>query len=162
MQWVVLWPPGETKCPLWQTGHQRTTNFNYDGRRGSPTFSYPYNKGCWPEIVVLHNILSLSSKPPDLITFWIIWWVLSSQHSILHDLFTWKKSRRSNNCGTHCILSYQISIWSKNIRIFGHSLDWRNIPSCNKTGNNVCYPCKAYLYSLYQNASCSHYRKWYM
>ena len=24
-------------------------------------------------------------------------------HSILHDLFAWKTSRSSNNCGTHCI-----------------------------------------------------------
>ena len=36
---------------------------------------------------------------------WTIWCVLLPQHSILHDLFTWKNSRRLNNCGTHCKLS---------------------------------------------------------
>ena len=55
------------------------------------------------EIGVLHNRLSLSSKPRDSIIFWIIWCVLLSQLSILHDLFTLKNSRCSNNCGTHSV-----------------------------------------------------------
>ena len=33
----------------------------------------------------------------------MIWCVLLPQHSILHDLFTWKRSTCSNNSGTHCI-----------------------------------------------------------
>ena len=53
-------------------------------------------------IVVLHNRLSLSSKPRDSIIFWMISYVLLPQHSILHDLFTWKRSMCSNNSGTHC------------------------------------------------------------
>ena len=32
-------------------------------------------------------------------------------HSILHDLFTWKISRHSNNCGTHCRCDMIIDTW---------------------------------------------------
>ena len=60
------------------------------------------NKGCWSDVAVLHNRLSFSSKPQDSIIFKIIWCVLLPQHSILHDLFTWKNSRHSKYCGTHC------------------------------------------------------------
>ena len=53
-------------------------------------------------MVVLHKWFSSTSKHRDCIIFWVIWYVLLLQHSILHDLFTWKNFRRSNNCGTHC------------------------------------------------------------
>ena len=53
-------------------------------------------------MVVLNNRLSLSSKPWDSNIFLTILCVLLPQHSILHDLYRWKNSRRSNNCGSHC------------------------------------------------------------
>ena len=65
-------------------------------------FPHLWKKASWPEIVVLHKKLSLSSKFWDSIILWIIWWTMLPQHSILQDLFTWKNSRCSNNCGTHC------------------------------------------------------------
>ena len=78
----------------------------FNGSRGLHSFSHLENKGCWPEIVVLHNKLSLSSKPQDSIIFWAIWCVLLPQHSILHELFTWKNSRCSKNSGNHCMLQH--------------------------------------------------------
>ena len=64
----------------------------YNGSRYAHSFStfgpMAKNKGCWPDVVVLHDRLSLSSKPWDSIIFWIIWCTLLPQHSILHDLFT--------------------------------------------------------------------------
>ena len=60
----------------------------FDGSRGTPAFSHLSNKECWPEIVVLYNRLSLSSKPHVSTIFLIIWCILLSQQSILHDLFT--------------------------------------------------------------------------
>ena len=86
----------------WEKVYEPLLPLKYNGSTVSHTFSHLYNKGCWPETVVLHNRLSLSSKPRDSIIFWIGWCVLLSQHSIFHDLFTWKNSTRSNNCGTHC------------------------------------------------------------
>ena len=44
--------------------------------------------GCWSDIVVLLNILSISFKPQETIMFWLIWNILLTQHSMLHDLFT--------------------------------------------------------------------------
>ena len=55
----------------------------------------------YSQTVILRNRLSLNSKPQDSIIFLIIWSAFWSQHSILHDLFAWKNSRCSNNCGSH-------------------------------------------------------------
>ena len=74
----------------------------FNGSRGLFTSSHLYNKGCWPETGILHNKLSLSSKPGNSIIFWTILCVLLHQRSICHDLFTRKNSRRLNNCDTHC------------------------------------------------------------
>ena len=51
-----------------------------------------------------------TSKPRESIIFWTIWCALLPQHSILHDLFTWKNSRRAKNCGTHCILECHLVV----------------------------------------------------
>ena len=74
----------------------------FNGSRGLFTSSHLYNKGCWPETGILHNKLSISSKPGNSIIFWTILCVLLHQRSICHDLFTRKNSRRLNNCDTHC------------------------------------------------------------
>ena len=79
------------------------SHWNITGAEFRMIFSHLQNRGCWPEIVVLQNSLSLSSKPRYIIIFLIIWCILLPPHSILHDMFTWKNSSRSNNCGTHCM-----------------------------------------------------------
>ena len=53
-------------------------------------------KGCWSDIVVLLNILSISSRPRETTIFWLIWNILLTQHSMLLDLFTrsqWENAR---------------------------------------------------------------------
>ena len=77
-------------CPLfwrWEKICEPLLPLKYNGSRFSYTFFHLYNKGCWPEIVVLHNRLSSSSKPRETIIFWIIWCILLPQHSILYDSF---------------------------------------------------------------------------
>ena len=56
--------------------------------RLSTFWTHLWTKGCWPEMIVLHNRLSLSAKPWVSIIYWTIWCLLVPQHSILLDLFT--------------------------------------------------------------------------
>ena len=86
----------------WGKVYEPLFPLKYNGSRSSHTFSHLKNKGCSPEIIVLHNRLSLSSKPQDSFIAWMIWCVLLLQYSILHDLFTWKNCSRLNNCDIHC------------------------------------------------------------
>ena len=58
-----------------------------------------------------------------------------SQHSILHDLFTWKKSWRSNNCGTHCKCWISYIVCNKFlIKLFFSIKCGRFIQNCMSTG----------------------------
>ena len=107
----------------WGKVYEPLLSLKYNGSRVSYTFPHLQTKGCWPEIVVLHKRLSLSSKPRVRVIFWIIWCVLLPQYSILHDVFTWKNSRRSNNCGTHCIKHQKWDLFLQMLM----NIRWKNV-----------------------------------
>ena len=106
----------------------------YNGRRGAHTFFYFWthlqNKGCSPDVVVLHNRLCLSSEPWDGIIFWIIWCTLLPQHSVLHDLIVYYGIQREK--------------FEEGIQTFKHNCTYRKskkmYPDTYRTqnGESVC------------------------
>ena len=64
-------------------------------------FNYIWRDWCWRDIVVHLNIFSSSSEPWETIIFWMIWSILLTQHSMLHDLFTIKVNGKTSRGWIH-------------------------------------------------------------
>ena len=67
----------------WAKVSEPQPQLKYIGSKVSYTFPHLQNKGCWPEIFVLHNRLSLDHKHRDNMIFWMVWCTLLPQYSIL-------------------------------------------------------------------------------
>ena len=98
----------------------------------------------------VRNILTESFDPLQKLTtvFWIVWSILLPQHPILHDLFTWKNSRGSNNCGTHCN-SGELATTSLGAHQCARQCNWNTLSMCGSFKQYMSFKWKVSFFFFF-------------